>query len=90
MPTNDIDIFEELGGAKLPITNKPSIATITIENNTGTYSAIATKEKDSCTQTSLRSDEPEYEVIGLTFRQKLALWRIIIKARIGRMFKAWK
>lgn len=35
-------------------------------------------------------DEPEYEVIDLSLKQRIALWRIIIKARIGRMFKAWK
>ena len=86
MQTNDIDIFEELGGAKLPITNKPSTATITIENNTGTYSGVATEEKDSCTKTALRGDDPEYEVIGLTWRQKFALKRIIWKAWLRRAF----
>ena len=30
-------------------------------------------------------DEPEYEVIGLTLRQRIALWRIIIKARLRVM-----
>lgn len=84
MPTNDIDILEEMTCSKLPITNKPSTAKITIENNTGTYSCVATEENDSCTQTSLRSDDPEYEVIGLTFRQKLALRKIIFKARVRR------
>lgn len=34
--------------------------------------------------------DPEYEVIDLSLKQRIALWRIIIKARIGRMFKAWK
>lgn len=32
-----------------------------------------------------RYDEPEYEVIGLTFRQKLALRKIIFKAWIRRV-----
>lgn len=32
-------------------------------------------------------DEPEYEVIGLTFRQKFALKRIIWKAWLKRVFK---
>ena len=32
-------------------------------------------------------DEPEYEVIGLTFRQKLALRKIIFKAWVKRVFK---
>ena len=89
MPTNDIDILEELGGAKLPITNKPSTATITVKNNNGTYSCISTKDldkyKDSCTKTALRGDDPEYEVIGLTFRQKLALRKIIFKAWLRRI-----
>ena len=26
-------------------------------------------------------DEPEYEVVGLTFRQRLALWRVILKVK---------
>ena len=85
MPTNDIDILEEMAFSRLPITNKPSTATITVENNTGTYSGVATEGNDSCTQTSLRGDEPEYEVIGLTFRQKLALRKIIFKARLRRI-----
>ncbi len=86
MPTNDIDILEEMAFSRLPITNKPSTATITVENNTGTYSAIATVGNDSsCTQTYLRSDEPEYEVVGLTFRQKLALEWIIFKAWLKRV-----
>lgn len=85
MPTNDIDILEEMAFSRLPITNKPSTATITVENNTGTYSCVATEANDSCTQTSLRSDEPEYEVIGLTFRQKLALRKIIFKAWLRRI-----
>ena len=84
MPKNDIDILEEMAFSRLPITNKPSTATITVENNTGTYSCVATEENDSCTQTSLRSDEPEYEVIGLTWRQKFALKRIIWKAWLRR------
>ena len=83
MPTNDIDILEEM--ARLPITNKPSTATITVENNTGTYSGVATEENDICTKTSLRSNDPEYEVIGLTFRQKFALKRIIWKAWLRRV-----
>ena len=87
MPTNDIDIIEEMAFSRLPITNKPSTATITVENNTGTYSGVATEKNDSCTQTSLRGDEPEYEVIGLTFRQKLALRKIIFKAWVKRVFK---
>lgn len=33
-----------------------------------------------------RYDEPEYEVIGLTFRQKFALKRIIWKAWLRRVF----
>lgn len=85
MPTNDIDILEEMAFSRLPITNKPSTATITVENNTGTYSCVATEKNDSCTQTSLRSDEPEYEAIGLTFRQKLALRKIIFKAWLRRI-----
>ena len=85
MPTNDIDILEEMAFSRLPITNKPSTATITVENNTGTYSGVATEENDSCTQTSLRGDDPEYEVIGLTFRQKLALRKIIFKAWLRRI-----
>lgn len=89
MPTNDIDILEEMAFSRLPITNKPSTATITVENNTGAYSCIATGEKDSYTQTYLRSndreDDPEYEVIGLTFRQKFALKRIIWKAWLRRV-----
>lgn len=85
MPTNDIDILEEMTFSKLPITNKPSTATITVENNTGTYSGVATEANDSCTQTSLRGDEPEYEVVGLTFRQKLALEWIIFKAWVKRV-----
>jgi hypothetical protein len=84
MPTNDIDILEEMAFPRLPITNKPSTATITVENNTGTYSGVATEENDSCTQTSLRGDEPEYEVVGLTWRQKFALKRIIWKAWLKR------
>lgn len=32
------------------------------------------------------NDEPEYEVIGLTFRQKFALKRIIWKAWLKRVF----
>ena len=87
MPTNDIDILEEMAFSRLPITNKPSTATITVENNTGTYSWVATEGNDSCTQTSLRSDEPEYEVVGLTFRQKLALEWIIFKAWVKRVFR---
>lgn len=31
-------------------------------------------------------DDPEYEVIGLTFRQKLALEWIIFKAWVKRVF----
>ena len=42
MPTNDIDIHEEMAFSRLPITNKPSTAKITVENNTGTYSCITT------------------------------------------------
>ena len=90
MPTNDIDILEEMAFPRLPITNKPSTATITVENNTGTYSCVATEGNDSCTQTSLRSDEPEHEVIGLTFRQKFALKRIIWKAWLNRVFRCEK
>ena len=90
MPTNDIDILEEMAFSRLPITNKPSTATITVENNTGTYSYVATEENDSCTQTSLRSDDPEYEVIGLTFRQKFALKRIIWKAWLKMVFRCEK
>ena len=90
MPKNDIDILEEMAFSRLPITNKPSTATITVENNTGTYSWVATEENNSCTQTYLRSkdreDDPEYEVIGLTWRQKFALKRIIWKAWLKRVF----
>lgn len=32
-------------------------------------------------------DEPEYEVVGLTFRQKLALEWIIFKALVKRVFR---
>ena len=32
-------------------------------------------------------DEPEYEVIGLTLRQRIALWRIIIKAWFKRILQ---
>lgn len=34
-----------------------------------------------------RYDEPEYEVVGLTFRQKLALEWIIFKAWVKRVFR---
>lgn len=34
--------------------------------------------------TGTHIDDPEYEVVGLTFRQKLALWRIIAKAWLKR------
>ena len=30
--------------------------------------------------------DPEYEVVGLTLRQKLALWKIIFKAWLKRVF----
>lgn len=86
MPTNDIDILEEMTCSKLPITNKPSTAKITIENNSDTYSCISTEAKDSCTKTAFHGDEPEYEVIGLTWRQKFALKRIIWKAWLKRVF----
>ena len=29
-------------------------------------------------------DDPEYEVIGLSLKQRIALWWIIIKARLKR------
>ena len=32
-------------------------------------------------------DDPEYEAVGLTFRQKLALEWIIFKAWVKRVFK---
>lgn len=35
--------------------------------------------------TGTHIDEPEYEVIGLTFRQKLALRKIIFKAWLRRI-----
>lgn len=85
MTTNDIDILEEMTFSKLPITNKPSTAKITIENNSDTYSCISTEAKDSCTKTAFHGDEPEYEVVGLTFRQKLALRKIIFKAWLRRI-----
>ena len=34
-------------------------------------------------------DEPEYEVIDLSLKQRIALWRIIIKARIRRVMSRW-
>ena len=86
MQTNDIDILEEMAFSRLPITNKPSTAKITVENNNGSYSCIATEGNDSCTKTYLRSDDPEHEVKGLTFRQKFALKRIIWKAWLKRVF----
>lgn len=33
-----------------------------------------------------RYDEPEYEVVGLTWRQKFALKRIIFRAWVKRVF----
>lgn len=30
-------------------------------------------------------DEPEYEVIDLSLKQRMALWRIIIKAWVKRV-----
>lgn len=29
--------------------------------------------------------DPEYEAVGLTLRQRIALWRIIIKAWVKRV-----
>ena len=29
--------------------------------------------------------DPEYEVVGLSLKQKIALWRIIIKAWVKRV-----
>lgn len=38
----------------------------------------------------MRLYEPEYEVCGLTFRQKLALEWIIFKARLKRVLGIWQ
>ena len=32
-------------------------------------------------------DEPEYEVIDLSLKQRIALWRIIIKAWLKRVMQ---
>ena len=30
----------------------------------------------------MTSVDPEYEVVGLTLRQRIALWRVILRARV--------
>ena len=29
----------------------------------------------------MKMDDPEYEVVGLTLKQRLALWRVILKVK---------
>lgn len=57
-----------------------------------TYSYVTSDNPPDATysHSPMEFSVPDWEPVKITFRQKLALEWIIIKARIGRMFRAWK